>query len=527
MNVLFILFGLLLLPSAEAQNTADICSRISNAPGLSPYVQEITQRVQQALNSAAQNPSPTSPGVLENEISQAQTALHALISPSENLSRERDALLKHTACLQYDALIIECHMANTQTRLLQAIAQGNAGAISRLRKLLPFLNDRLLHLRQGGTDPSYEDGTWAFTYGFDSVGTQRDPICPFYSDYLPPGIGGYGCDEIALRQIRTTLSSVTTERQAIERVGSTVDRQQQVARQIADLLREIADLLGQSVSIPEHVAIARTHKTLSGCIPWVRTCSRDPSRTCETHDDCREENAGACLDRARIGVCENDPSTRCLRNNDCPVNAPIPGQEANAGSCMNLSFATFEPLRGAFSFEKNELNLLRAFEEQRAREGGNREQSSNLESKPFLFALDDPIKNIGRETFRAWNTERGRQEAALFALGSDPVEQIMAALKPLRKPVQRLAFLASDKQGLRSFVRKFAFFLRRTCIFRPCNKQLESIITIALTDACFPYTNGEYLDDTCEDNRAAKCIEAAKGVNEDFPFDIPQPTCRE
>jgi hypothetical protein len=47
-----------------------------------------------------------------------------------------------------------------------------------------------------------------------------------------------------------------------------------------------------------------------------------------------------------------------------------------------------------------------------------------------------------------------------------------------------------EERGLRAFVRNFAWYIRRSCIFRPCNERLEQILKLNFADSCFPYTGG-------------------------------------
>ena len=65
----------------------------------------------------------------------------------------------------------------------------------------------------------------------------------------------------------------------------------------------------------------------------------------------------------------------------------------------------------------------------------------------------------------------------------------------------------------RSFVRDFAYFLRRSCIDRPCSQRLDRILKIVFTDECFPFVSGQFLNDTVQNPGWRRCMTAA-GISE-------------
>ncbi len=113
--------------------------------------------------------------------------------------------------------------------------------------------------------------------------------------------------------------------------------------------------------------------------------------------------------------------------------------------------------------------------------------------------------------YAQWSRIQGAEESSTFATATDPALEVANALSSLRQSVGDLARIATDKKsGLRLFVIKYAYFLRRSCVYRACNASLEEVLKIAFADACFPYTNGEYLNDTPDDPRSTKCLQDAK-----------------
>jgi hypothetical protein len=111
-----------------------------------------------------------------------------------------------------------------------------------------------------------------------------------------------------------------------------------------------------------------------------------------------------------------------------------------------------------------------------------------------------------QQYLQKFSVNQAKEESAQIAKTIDAPLRVIETLTPLRKEVRELALAVqtSDK-GLRKFVRDYAAFLRTSCIFRPCNEQLDRILKIIFADECFPYVNGAALDEDV----AEKCKNAA------------------
>jgi hypothetical protein len=119
-------------------------------------------------------------------------------------------------------------------------------------------------------------------------------------------------------------------------------------------------------------------------------------------------------------------------------------------------------------------------------------------------------RNDMRKDVRGWSTTQGMREAAIYPVAPDSELTVSSRLSELRSA--NGAFARSVVQrtaGIRSFIARFAAFLRKSCIYRPCEKSLEEVIRLATTDECFPYTNGDFLDNPTE-SKAQKCATAAQ-----------------
>jgi hypothetical protein len=181
-------------------------------------------------------------------------------------------------------------------------------------------------------------------------------------------------------------------------------------------------------------------------------------------------------------------------------------------------------IRGSFSVNIDQLQILKKFGEWMSM--APREHSDDLKTaaefpeedkkQAELRALEEQnpfrrsIRQDIRDTVNMWSYLQGREEAAIFPQAIDPQLQIADALTSLHSAVSKLAKLATEKTGVRQFVLRYAYFLRRTCMYRPCSLMLDQVIKIASTDDCFPYTNGDFLMDSADNPRWERCKEAAK-----------------
>jgi hypothetical protein len=133
-----------------------------------------------------------------------------------------------------------------------------------------------------------------------------------------------------------------------------------------------------------------------------------------------------------------------------------------------------------------------------------RDAAEALENGMFFWILG--ARADAQRYLQKFSLNQAREESMQIAKTIDAPLQVFETLAPLRTEVRALAqtVQTSDK-GLRKFVRDFAAFLRTSCIFRPCNEQLDRILKIVFKDECFPYIQGAALDEEV----AEKCKNAA------------------
>lgn len=434
-------------------------------------------------------------------------------------TRERD-LIEVTPCLEIDLAIIETKMGQVQCKIELAFDEKRLSAIILLSRVLYFLNDEYQKLAEHGNDNSYVDAEWWQRRIFDPAewcciantknaeGEMCDPddacpevkTCPFHSDYLPPstvGSGtaakpvavGYGCDLSVLSRYAglglgdSTIDEATdAETTALEELSEDRDKMIEDSEQLKARITKLEKFMGRS--LPAESA-------------WYGQAKSDKR-----------------VHRLRLGCAVSDG--RNADNQPAAKDWP-PAWPAGA--------AKWE-LTGPFSFDKNDQKLLREYLQLRDEWGQQRPYPDQykfpeefLPDRPEKYeeALDDPQRNdffvgwinrLARTVTKKWDRVQEREEGAMVPIASEALELVMEQLSPLRSAVSEFSKNGNSlDKGVRNFTRGLAYWLRRSCLTRPCNARLERVLKIDLTNDCFPYTNGQFVGRT---DLVEKCTTSAK-----------------
>ncbi len=144
--------------------------------------------------------------------------------------------------------------------------------------------------------------------------------------------------------------------------------------------------------------------------------------------------------------------------------------------------------RGVFRLALNQFSIGRAFVTLRTGLGGRRPLPD------FILNAADSISGriLGRryaDEIRTFSRLQEQEFAATFARSVDSPFTIANGFSLDRGPFLRLMELSSSlTEGPRKFARDLAWYLRRSCIYRPCNDKLDLVLKRLYSDACFPYT---------------------------------------
>jgi len=167
------------------------------------------------------------------------------------------------------------------------------------------------------------------------------------------------------------------------------------------------------------------------------------------------------------------------------------------------------PLRGVFSFGENQLGIWNKFFRLQRSFANRREYPDYLRNADEFPDEDDRKKAVNRdanafgllqvprtyirEIWRTFILNQATEESAILPKAQDMSLGVRDAMEPVRPAMKRGIELVKDSNsGLRKFGKGYAYFLRRTCIDRPCNDRLETILKVLFSDECFPYASGVF-----------------------------------
>jgi hypothetical protein len=541
---------ILMLPARTQAAPSEVCKQIKNIqPVSSHYTKRVLDRADVGLANAAAAPVTTDFDRYRASWARDMgAAWAALVDSQQTLTGENASLTQDTACLQLDLLLIECKMDDVRTAMNEQLERGSIVALDKLKALLQFLNERHRHLKTGALDPLHQDTAWNGRFSFDPPeswccpegvpgntckevseatcvsdggqtfdsllectawgcvpGQKVEVLCPFNADYAAPFQSGFGCD-IGVMTPRAGYGPLQAELEALTVITRQIDDYRRLAKEMQNMQSQSDEVFGNESGTPNQQE--RDHVKAYGCGTAGGVCSGDATVQCMSDSDCKDK--GKCEPMKK--VCEGNRVIRCENDDQC----------GSVGPCSDeAQLPSLRTLRGSFSVDKDQLAILSQFLGIRSAQEISREYSDELKLASE-FKADQTVqrdqreleqgsmllqlgRNAMRATTRIWSRIQGQQEAAIFPQAVDAQLEIADALKTLHSSVSQLAKLASQKTGVRQFVARYAYFIRRTCTYRPCNLMLDQVIKIVLSDDCFPYTNGDYLNDDPNNPRWQKC----------------------
>lgn len=506
----FIFLACVLLPIPSRAMTVD------DIVAIPPVSQHYVQRVLDRANAGTAQASTmtTLGGPIYDMfkpwwIFYATSAMLSTVDTRQQITAMQRDLLEATPCLHLDVIILQSKIEKTRQEMHTALDNKQPFRVVLLQHIIRFLHQRVEHLLKGGRDPLYEDDGWAKKQRFDppnpvwccpegipgnvcmftsdslciegggnSFSTPRacqeygcllppsqnplqGKLCPFHSNYLPPSIAGYGCDIQAMPAAASGHPPTVAEMAALANLITKRDAFVTQAQSFRPLVEEIDAMTGHPSDYSSlGSGLSRTHKEVFGCL--------------EGSSLAQQIGATSLLQAIRTGSVE---------------------------------------ARGAFSIPKNEAWLMVRLAELTQRWGERRPQAKELRYPPEFPS--GPARNAAaqreekkhsilkardwfvRTLFLSWNRYHGKKEAEPLAKSQDDILQIRESSPGVGLVTERLAALVrSHSSGLRSFSKGFAYYLRRSCIYRPCNARLEQVLRIIFKDSCFPYTSGAYFGNT-------------------------------
>lgn len=564
MMSLLLILGLLLSPAVHAADLSDQCaSALALSPAGSAYVGKVLKRVDAGLAfSRDQKVDEGISGTINSWIERVGSAWKKTVDPALDLTAATQDLTGKSACYRFDLLLIECKMDEVRIEMNKQLERGSTAAIQQLENLLEFTQERRRQLLLGGLDPGYRDPTWGNVQTFDTEdgifcceeegstcasmseeectgksgspylsqeqcvlgGCKRnddavsssDEMCPYHSNYTPPNVAGFGCDMEVLDALEySSFDPIKAEGESTKLIMEELKKQRQSAQQFLSVQQEIDSLFGRSPTLPPPPK-DREHLVAYGCEHRESRCSGAPDVLCATNMDCRDSDS-TCMPLDK--VCKGNRNIGCFNDEQCNVGGTDVGPCIDDEGERPFSLA----VRGAFSLDKEPVLIMREFLARRMVDANARafpddikeagefsSEQSSLADQRSTEGVFASVRASMRALWRVWDTIQGRQESPLFAIITDPQLEVAHGLSNLTDAVSTLSKLANKKDGMRTFVARFASFLSRTCVHRACKASLDEVLKIVFQDECFPYTDGNYLGDSEDNSRAEKCRKAAE-----------------
>jgi hypothetical protein len=516
------------------------------------YAQKVIERVDNGLTAARNLPS--NPLIFDmfkmHWLINIESIMYMLLDTEiQSVEYSRD-LTKISACLHADLAILEAKMEEVRCEIKKAHLNKSPGGIGRLESIALFLNSRYKHLVQGALNTKHIDPIWQYHHAFDEpfggwccvagpnecrpmtssecgkeennpVGgsefypTRNDclnndvcisasgpdnappeyePICPFDSNYLAPTFSGYGCDLTVLNEFNDLDdTSLQEEYNALDALVTVRDEFLDDTDHIRESAIKMDSILGETMLSDAE----RQHLEQFGEAD-VRNIEHKHAFGCEADvpPEGDEDSDG-----------DNDPADKIK---------------------PSRLWATQE-VRGPFFFVEDHLNIWKEFFRLNLWWAGLREYPDYLKKPSEFFEEADREKAMSlnsllvprnhlRTRWASFMQSQATQEAVILPKAQDMQQGVADAMQPLRVAMRGNIELVKDSSGgLRKFAKGYAYFLRRSCINRQCNSQLETILKILFSDECFPYASGEFETGNDEDNASGSqtwkdCKEAVENL---------------
>lgn len=481
------------------------------------FVRAVLERAESMVTSAASLAGDIDTADEISFRSWWETAFKTLAGLSDSslqISGQEQDLLATTPCLAVDQLLLDAMIARIQCKIQKAFDDEKSTAISALQEAIAFVDQARRQLARGARDSTLQDDGWWQKRSFESQkwccksgsavcvpgegaacgGAAFDTLaecqkgsactetrmCPFDTNYLPPtvvGSGrtatpvgiGYGCDLSVLAPLAFHTFSATTLDDALkEEFNSFYDIIQlrdsliTTSQSLKDKIVQLETFMGRtpppsSAYFGKERTGAYTHKRITGCAAVGGTGGTLPLDTWPEGAARMETRGPFALLTDHLRLLEHYLSMKDLWGQRRPFADPFKKPEE------------FLP--------DNPAGSTQAAEKQSA-----------------LDVLSRVLIDIAyRPVLKSWDRLQEWMEAAMVPKATDAPKRLSTQMLPVRAAVSTLANQGNSlDNGIRNFTRGLAYYLRRTCITRPCNARLERILKITLTDACFPYTDGEY-----------------------------------
>ncbi|MDD4628100.1 MAG: hypothetical protein PHE68_01760 [Candidatus Peribacteraceae bacterium] len=505
-----LLIGLLFIPlTAFSAEQGDRYADLT--PVSEHYVKKVVDRAKKGIEyakgaAAGGGGSPDSYLKISWAIRLASAVLATVDTDLRLTQQERD-LIENSPCLRVDTLILEGWMERARQEKIKAMENSKPTTLSHLISLQRYLNGRYKALLAGARDPSFIDKNEGMLNDFDPPpywccmgekvstedeedagtcqeiaqsqtsycliwggsihkrlyackeagctaaggGEDAQPLCPFTSDYLPPTTAGYGCDLSVLERYKDkAYDGLKKEYEALDALikdrDTYINDIGSVKGTVADLYAALGLTEPNLANFQKGKSSERTHQKQEGCVALDKQWPEGMALLEPRHPFTLEKQETTILNR------------------------------------LHQLWQGWGAFRVPPDYLKPAKDLL----------DSNEKKEKELELETGLFALPyRGAKWISRSYLQKESVRQLGEDSTLIAKISDGPLQLIDLYRPLRD--QTYSFrqsVQSSGKGVRAFAKNLAYFLRRSCIFRPCNTSLDRTLKILFEDTCFPYADG-------------------------------------
>ena len=521
-----------LLPAvaaAQCPESTDAIDLLDKEP-TGHYTKSVLERVDEGIENAKDSiTGVTAMDLVDMHfLISIESIMYMLVDTDLRAVEYSQDLANITPCLHLDLAMMEAKMEEVRCEINAAYEDKSPGALRQLKEIASFLNQRYRHLVRGALEPEHTDEGWVYYNEFDDPfegwccvldqlecqvmesdectevqenGTggyefydtkdacsvdsicvfaedkETDPlykdICPFDSNYLADNNTGYGCQLELIEQFSDVDEDVfDAEAVALLKITETRDEFLTDISHIKDITVDMDNFVDETMLNNEE----RAHLEKFGDV--------------------------ADIEHRRVFGCNADLPPE-ERDDDEGVEGELTPEIKPSEEWGSI------PTRGPFFFRKDHLSIWKKFfrlqhewasqreypeylrQPDEFEDEDDREDTAKLDEESFGL-LRIP-RNEFRNTWMQFTHRQATKEASILPKAQDAELEVLEALKPIRPAMKRnIKLVTSSSEGLRAFARNYAYFLRRSCIYRPCNEKLETIMKVLYSDECFPYASGSF-----------------------------------
>jgi len=516
-----LIVGFVLFPlSAQAQ---------ASQPALSPWVQQVLDRVDDGLSLADGLPSSAcNDDTKLSEIQNMQAVIRQLATPALYREQEAESLRERTVCYQSDKGLLEKKIRQVQEAMVDAADNCKINSTKALRETYRFLIGAYASFLQGGTNPSFSDDRLRFRHPFHDIDLwnagagdpvtdtgSTAPLCPYTTDYgvhsigfIPTPVGSsaligpddirsFGCDEEVLATIPTPdEEEAQTLRNFMVRTRDlSVSLYNTVSNALFNLNNVIGILTGTIP--PEALPRAQTappHAEQEGCLKPIQ-----PDFASDTPAEI-DALLSAYPDYFEAYNLREDSSGN-------PTYDPK-AEETLPTGMLHL------PVVDYFLSVPNAGILVRSYIDLRGTVGGNRPLPIYLVGEVFDSFLNAITRGADTPTRLRQISSNIEREMGIFEAGNtDALQRMQDASVPLESAIQSLIQVVEEDLP-KKYIPQLTFFLARSCVDGHCQRTLDAVARRTFNPYCHPYVSGKYIEEDAY--KKCFCYPEIEADNEEF-----------